>query len=181
VKLGALTTLVLLLAAAAAGCGGGGTSAEEAWAEEVCTSIATWRTEVESIARNATDALTEPGATRADVEAAVESGLDATKTLGDELRAAVPPDTPEGQEAQAALDGFLDNVQQSDDEVRTAIAGLPENAGVAQIVAELSGLATSLQQTVESGRTLVSDIQELGSALKEGFENADSCQELSES
>jgi hypothetical protein len=180
VKLGALAMLVLVLAVVA-GCGGGGTSAEETWAEEVCTSIATWRTEVESIVNNATEAITEPGATRADVEAAVESGLDATQTLGDELRTAVPPDTPEGQEAKAALDGFLDKVQQSDDEVRAAIAGLPENAGLAQIVAELSGLATGLQQTVESGRTLVTDIQELGSALKDGFENADSCQELRES
>ncbi len=161
--------------------GEAGRAPRRAWADEVCTSIATWRTEVESIATNATDALTEPGATRTDVEAAVESGLDATKTLGDELRAAVPPDTPEGQEAKAALDGFLDKVQQSDDKVRTAIAGLPENAGLAQIVAELSGLATGLQQTVESGRTLVTDIQELGSALKDGFENADSCQELAQS
>ncbi len=178
-KLGALITLVLLLAAA--GCGGGGTSAEETWAEDICTSIATWRAEVESIVSNATEAITEPGATRTDVEAAVESGLDATQTLGDELRAAVPPDTPEGQEAEAALDAFLDNVQQSDDEVRTAIAGLPENAGLAEIVAELSGLATNLQQTVESGRTLVSDIQALGSALRDGFENADSCQDLRDS
>ena len=53
-------------------------------------------------------------------------------------------------------------------------AGIPEGAGLAEIVAELSGLATSLQQTVDSGRTLVSDIQQLGSALKDGFENADS-------
>ena len=178
-KLGALATLVLLLAAA--GCGGGGTSAEEAWAEEVCASVASWKTEVESIARNAADALTEPGATRADVEAAVENGLDATSTLVDELRASVPPDTPEGDEAKAAVDAFLDNVQASDDEVRTALAGLPEGAGLSEIVAELSGLGTNLQQTVESGRTLVSDIQQLGSALKDGFENADACQELQSS
>ena len=146
----------------------------------VCTSISPWKTEVQSIAGNAADAITEPGTTRADVEAAVESGLDATKTLGDELRAAVPPDTPEGQEAKAAVDGFLGNVQQSDDEVRAAIAGLPEEAGVAEIVAELSGLATSIQQTIDSGRTLVTNIQELSSAPKDGFENADSCQELGE-
>ena len=178
-KLGALITLVLLLAVA--GCGGSGTSAEEAWAEELCGSVASWKTEVESIARNAADALTEPGATRADVEAAVENGLDATDTLIQELRASVPPDTPEGDQAQAAVDSFLDDVRASDDEVRTALAGLPEGAGLAEIVAELSGLATGLQQTVESGRTLVSDIQQLGSALQDGFENAESCEELRES
>jgi hypothetical protein len=175
-KLGALITLVLLLAVA--GCGGGGTSDEEAWAEEVCASVGSWKAEVESIARNAADALTEPGATRADVETAVQNGLDATDTLIQELRASVPPDTPEGDQAKAAVDAFLDEVRASDDEVRTALAGIPEGAGLAEIVAELSGLATSLQQTVDSGRTLVSDIQQLGSALKDGFENADSCEEL---
>jgi hypothetical protein len=172
---------VFAAAVAASGCGGGGTSAEEAWADEICTSIASWKTEVESIARNAADALTEPGATRADVEAAVENGLDATTALVDELRAAVPPDTPEGADAQAAVEAFLDDVRGSDDDVRTALAGIPEGAGLAEIVAELSGLATSLQQTVESGRTLVTDIQQLGSALRDGFANAESCQALRES
>ena len=71
-------------------------------------------------------------------------------------------------------------MQQSDDKVRAAIAGLPENAGVAEIIAALSGLATNIQQTIDSGRTLVTDIQQLGSALKDGFENADSCQQLRE-
>jgi len=178
VRLGALVTFAVVVAVA--GCGGGGTSAEETWAEEVCTSIASWKTEVESIARNAADALTEPGATRADVEAAVESGLDSTKTLVEELRASVPPDTPEGAQAKAAVESFLDEVQASDDKVRSALAGVPEDAGLSEIVTELSGLATDLQQTIDSGRTVVTDIQQLGSALKDGFENADSCQELRE-
>ena len=180
-RLGALITLVLTGRRRAEVLGIRGTSAEEAWAEELCTSVGSWTAEVESIARNAADALTEPGATRADVETAVQNGLDATDTLIQELRASVPPDTPEGDQAKAAVDAFLDEVRASDDEVRTALAGIPEGAGLAEIVAELSGLATSLQQTVDSGRTLVSDIQQLGSALKDGFENADSCEELRES
>jgi hypothetical protein len=178
-KVGAVVVLAL---AFVAGCGGGGSSsgAEEAWANDVCTSIAAWRTEVETIATNAAEAITEPGATRETVEAAIEDGLDATTTLVDELRASVPPDTPEGDEASGAVQAFLDDVQASDDEVRAAIAGLPDDAGLAEIVAELAGLATNLQRTVESGRTLVTDIQQLGGSLKDGFENADACQELRE-
>jgi hypothetical protein len=179
VKLGGLVTFALVLAVA--GCGGGSTSADETWAEEVCTSIASWRTEVEAITRNAADAITEPGATRADVEQAVESGLDATTALVDELRASVPPETPEGDQAKAAVDAFLDDVQASDDEVRTALAGLPEGAGLTEVVTELSGLATNLQQTIESGKTLVTELTQLGGALKDGFEDASSCQELRES
>ena len=173
---------VLVLVVVAAGCGGGSESsaAEEAWADEICSSIATWRAEVETIATDAADAITQPGATRDDVETAVDSGLDATTQLVDDLRAAVPPDTPEGEEADAAVDAFLDNVQASDDEVRTALADLPDDAGLSQTVAALSGLATSIQTTIESGRTLVTELTELGGALKDAFENADSCQELRE-
>jgi hypothetical protein len=179
VKLAFLAVLAAVVTSA--GCGGGGTSAEEAWAEEVCASIASWKTGVETIARDAADSLTEPGATRADVETAVESGLDATTTLVDELRASVPPDTPEGDQAKAAVNAFLDEVQASDDEVRSALAGLPDDAGLAEIIAELSSLAADLQQTVESGRTLVTELSELGSALKDGFESAESCQDLRDS
>jgi hypothetical protein len=173
---------VIVLALVAAGCGGsGGASAEEeAWANRVCASIASWRTEVETIATDAAEAITEPGATRETVEAAIDEGLDATKTLVDDLRAAVPPDTPEGDEAKVAVDAFLDNVQASDAEVRSALAGLPEGAGLAEVIAELSGLATNLQSTIDSGQALVTELTELGGALKDAFENADSCQELRE-
>jgi hypothetical protein len=177
-----LAAVTVLLALVAAGCGGGGgsTAEEQAWADEVCTSIASWRTEVETIATDAATALTEPGATRADLEAAIDNGLDATKTLVEDLRAAVPPDTPEGDEAKAAVEAFLDDVQASDDEVRSALAALPEDAGLAQVIAELSGLAMNLQTTVDNGRALVTELTELGGSLKDAFEDADSCQELRE-
>jgi hypothetical protein len=173
---------VLVLVVVTAGCGGGGGSSaeEEAWADEVCTTIASWRTEVQTIVTNATNDLTQPGATRADLEAAIDDGLDATKTLVEDLRGAVPPDTPEGDEAKAAVQAFLDDVQASDDEVRSALAGLPEDAGLAQVIASLSGLATNLQTTVDNGRALVTQLTELGGSLKDAFEDADSCQELRE-
>jgi len=173
---------IIVLALVAAGCGGGeGSSAEEeAWANEVCTSIASWRTEVQTIATDAARAVTEPGATRDTVEGAIDDGLKATETLLEDLRGAVPPDTSEGDEAKAAVDAFLDDVSSANDEVESALADLPEGAGLAAIVAELSGLATSLQTTVESGRALVTELTELGGTMQEAFENADSCQELRE-
>lgn len=179
-KLGALLTIVLVVVAAGCGGGGGSTAEEEAWADEVCTSIASWRTEVETIARDAADAITEPGASRETVEGAIEEGLDATEALLDDLRAAVPPDTPEGEEAQAAVEAFLGNVSSANDEVESALADLPEDAGLAAVIAELSGLAASLQTTIASGQTLVTELTELGASLKDAFENADSCQELRE-
>ena len=172
--------IVLALVAAGCGGGGGGSGEEEAWANEVCASIASWQTEVETIATDAAEAITEPGATRDTLEAAIGNGLEATETLLEDLRGAVPPDTSEGDEAKAAVDAFLDDVSSANDEVETALADLPEAAGLAAIVAELSGLATSLQTTIEGGRMLVAELTELGGAMKDAFENADSCQELRE-
>src|SRR5262245_8161188 len=97
--------IVVVVAIAAAGCGGGDgePSGEEVWAGEICTNVDSWRTEVEAIARDTADALTQPGATRGDLESGIQDGLDATKELTDELRASVPPDTPEGQQAKAEV------------------------------------------------------------------------------
>ena len=155
----------------------GAPPAEEAWADEVCASIASWRAEVETIAtRRGRRDHRSRGATRSDRRGGGRrAGSRRRTTLRRRAAQQLSRRTRRKETRRdAAVDAFLDNVQQSDDEVRTAIAGLPENAGLAEIVAELSGLATSLQQTVESGRTLVSDIQALGSALRDGFENADS-------
>jgi hypothetical protein len=176
-KYGALIALALTLAAA--GCGGdGGVTAEETWASDVCTSIAAWRTEVQTIATDAANAVTQPGATRADIEQAVQEGLDATRSVISELRATVPPDTPEGGMAKADVEQFIDDVSAASDEVETALAGLPASAGLAQVVAELGSLAVTLQATVAGGLRLVDELAALGGALKDGFENAESCQDL---
>jgi hypothetical protein len=173
---------VLVLALVAAGCGGGsGSSAEEeAWANDVCASIAAWQSVVETIDNDAAEAITQPGATRDTLETAIGDGLEATEMLLEDLRSAVPPDTSEGDEAKAAVDAFLDDVSSANDEVESALADLPEAAGLAAIVTELSGLASSLQTTIESGRTLVTELTELGGAMRDAFESADSCRELQE-
>jgi hypothetical protein len=178
-----LGAAIFALVVVAAGCGGGdggGPSAEEQWAGEVCTSINSWRTEVETIARNTADALTEPGATRGDLESAIQDGLDATTELTDDLRASVPPDTPEGNQAEADVNAFLDEVQAADNDVRSALADLPDNAGLAQVVTQLASQAATLQKTIDSGRALVDNLTALGGDLKNAFEDVDSCKELRE-
>lgn len=176
---GALIACVLALVLAAAGCGGdGGAAAEEAWAGEICASIATWQAEVETITTEAAEAVTEPGATRADVEQAVDEGLAATRRLVRELSAAVPPDTPLGDEADTAVEAFLDDVRAANDEVESALAALPESSDLADVVAELGKLAISLQATIAGGLRLADELAALGGAMKEGVESAASCQGL---
>ena len=169
----------VVLALAVSGCGGSNsTSTEETWAAGVCSSIATWRTQVETIATDATQAITKPGATRKDIENAIDDGVTASTTLVDDLRALKPPATPEGAQAKVQVDAFVEDVRASIDELQRTIAGLPEGASLAQVIAKLSGLASNLQGTIESGRNLITSLPELGSDLKDGFENAAPCKEL---
>ena len=179
-KLTALLTLVLVLVAAGCG-GGGGTSAEEeAWADEVCASIASWRTEVETIATDAAEAITEPGATRETVESAIER-----RPGGDEdapRRSARRSTAGHARRRRGASGGRRVPRQRAHRRTTRSspLSRIPEDAGLAAVIAELSGLAANLQATVTSGQTLVTEITELGGSLKDAFENADSCQELRE-
>ena len=167
---------------AVTGCGGSDTApSAQAWATGICTSIATWKADVEAIATNAAAAITEPGATRDNVETAIDDGLAATRTLIADLRALTPPDTPEGEQAKVEVEAFLGDAQSSIDAVESAIEAIPDDARLAKILAALSGLATNLEGTIASGRELVASLAELGGTLKDAFESADSCQELSKS
>jgi hypothetical protein len=174
-----LVLVAVALAFAAAGCGGSSApSAEQTWAASVCTTIATWKTDVETITENAANAITKPAATRKDVEAAIDDGVAATNTLVDELRAATPPDTPEGQQARASVDAFIAYAQTSIAKVRRTLDALPDSASLVQVIAKLSGLATDLESMLRSGVNLIGTLSALGADLKAGFENAESCKAL---
>jgi hypothetical protein len=172
----ALTALAFLVS----GCGGGGgSSSAEAWASDVCSAIGKWRTDVQQITTNAANTLTEPGATRKDAEQAIGAGIDATQNLLEELKALGPPDADGRDEARSEVNAFVDQAQSTVDDVKRALADLPEEATLGQLVAGLSGLSVSLQKTIASGQQLVKVLAEASGDLKQGFENARSCKELS--
>jgi hypothetical protein len=180
VRIGAVIALAVTFAVA--GCGGddGGSPTAEAWADDVCTSVASWRTGIETIVSDTATAVTQPGATREDLENAIQEGVDETEALLEDLRSSVPPATPQGAEAKSELDAFLDDVSAGRDEVENTLASLPDSAGLAQVITQLSGLATTLNQLIAGGTQLVTTMTELGGDIREAFESADSCQELRE-
>lgn len=175
IGLGAVVATTALLLA---GCGGGEESPAEAWASDVCTSVATWKTEIGEITTEAADALTQPATARKTLETAVDDGLQATKTLIADLEALEPPATSEGQEAKGEIDAFLATLEATADEVQTALAGLSDAGSLSAIVESLSGLSTELQTTIDEGRELVTTLESLGGDIKDGFESADSCDDL---
>ena len=168
-----------VLVVLAAGCGGGGGNDEaEQWASDLCSTIASWKSDIDQITQDATDALTKPGTTKQDLEDAVNKGLDSTKTLADDLKALKAPATDQGQQAKQQVDAFVADVQHAATEVKTTLQGIPASANLTQVVTRLTGLATTLQTPIRSGVALVGQLKQLGGDLKDGLESADSCKDL---
>ncbi len=131
-----------------------------------------------TVTSNAADALTQPGATRADVDDAIDEGVKATETLIDDLKKLGPPDTAEGAQAKEEVDMFLAGAKAALAGVKRAIKDIPAGAKLTTIVTQLSGQAVNLQRTIASGKELILSLEGMGGDLKDGFEKADSCQVL---
>jgi hypothetical protein len=177
VKVAALIALVLALAVAACG-GGNEASPEEQWASSVCTAMDTWKTDIASITTDATDALKDPGGAKDELSTAVGNAGDATQTLIDSLKDLGPPEVPEADAAQAQMDDFLDQAQAALDDVGAAASDITDASSLQALVTELSDLGTSLQSAVSAGQALIGSLEETADDLRQGFEDASSCDDL---
>lgn len=176
-----LSALAAAVVVTAAGCGGDETlSAEEEWAGGVCSTIATWHTDISTVTQDAVDALKTPATARQDLESAFDEGLAATQELVDDLEALDPPDTPEGAEAKEQLDAFLATVQTMSEDGKTALADLPDASSLSEALTTLSGLGTQLQTAVTQAQDLLTTLKGIGGDLKTAFESADACQDLAD-
>ena len=168
-----------ILAFAAAGCGGGGTSAEETWAGDVCSSLGNWKDQVQQAANNAVQSLQSPGAgTLSAVQADVNKAVNATNQLGKDLQSIGPPDTPEGQQAKQDIDSLVTQLKGTVNDAKGALQSLPQSASITDAVQKLAPLAPQLQSLATKVQNTLSQVKSSSSAMKDGFDNADSCKEL---
>ena len=166
---------VLLFAGVAlAGCGGDDQSASEEYADDVCSTLSTWVTDVEETVRSLTDAGLS--ITQEDVETAVEETRDATATLSDDLQELGAPETEDGGEAQDELESLSTTLEQQVDTVEEALAsGGGVTAITATVTAAISTAASAVNQAYQ-------DLQGLDPAgeLGEAFEDSEDCDSLRE-
>ena len=177
-RLAAILVLSAALAILAAGCGGDA-SAEEEWAGDVCSAVGDWQDEVEQTADDVREALQSPGAgTVAAIETEVREIVDATDTLGDDLRGLEAPDTDAGDQAKQELDTLAVQLEATATNLQETFDNLPEDAGLTELADALQPLIPTIQSLVASASNTFTAVQESGSELKEGFDNADSCEEF---
>jgi hypothetical protein len=163
----AVALALFALTFAAAGCGGGDdTSATEAWAGDLCSSLSTWSDSVTAATESIKDNPSADG-----LQSAVDDIKQATTTLTGELKGLGKPDTEGGQQAKDAIDQLATDLESAVAEIESAAGGgLAALSTVSGSLATVSGQVSSTFDQLEQ--------LDAGEELQTAFEDADSCDEL---
>ena len=176
--LGMLCAAVAVLATA---CGSSGPSAEEQWADKVCTPISDWQGKVTKLVDDVQSEIKSPSAgTPAAVKSSVDKGVTDTKQLVSDLKAlpAPPADTENGQTAKQSLTDLGNTLTKSVNDVQAKVKSAQSSESLSQAAAAVTQIASELSAAVAATSTTVDSIKQVSSDLKKGFEDADSCQDL---
>jgi hypothetical protein len=159
----------------AAGCGSSA-SAEEKWADSVCTSVGNWQDKVKKSADDIKSKLQSPSVgTTAAIKEDVTSALDATDGLVSDLKANGPPNTEGSTEAKQELDTFATQLQTTGTKTREALDSLSGGTSLTELGAKLAPLAPQLEVLAASAKSTVNSLSATGTKLKEGFQDAGAC------
>jgi hypothetical protein len=179
VRLIASAAVVTTLAVLAAGCGGGGSSKEEQWASSVCTNVANWKQQIQSIGADARSKLQSPSVGTLDaIKADVNKAVDATKQLSSNLKALGAPNSGSGTQAKQQIDSLATQLENTVNMAKQTTANLPKNATLSQTVSQLASLAPALESLLTNTKTTLSSVQTTGSDIKKGFDQAKSCKQF---
>ena len=175
--------LTLAVVSLAAGCGGSSPSGQhrsqaEIWADNVCTSISTWRATVSK----AKSTLSHPAdLTASTFKATVREVVDATSTLVTEVGNLGPPGASAGAQAADQLSTLSKELEQEMAVVKKAIGS--GAASPSEILADLSTITGALASMSADIKKTVEGLGSLDGAaeLKDAFKSSASCQQLTAS
>ena len=170
-----LLALVAVLSLVAAGCGGKSADekANEAYANSVCGAVATWQTQVKSIATDLSG-----GISKASLQSKVTEIESQTKSLATQIKAVPPPNTSQGQATRQQLDQLSSDLTKTVDSVKAAVDGLQADASAATVAAAALTIAPEVQSLATTGKSAISSLQSSKDAMSKAFKSADSCKSL---
>jgi hypothetical protein len=171
-RLAAVLTVALL--AFAAGCGGDDDegSATADWANDLCSAITTWTSEVESAGESLRDDPTAEG-----LEDSVDELKEATETLGEDLRELERPDTESGDDVEAAVSLLADNLLSGVQTIDRAVEGAGGTTGTLNAISTIGTTVATMNQQVAAAWNQLQQADVNGD-LERAFEEADSCAQL---
>lgn len=190
--IGLLLALGVLLIFVAAGNGrdnSGETVRPQAWADDVCRTVGAWEGSLKDIrkelqksnygARNS-DGSGDTVENTVSIRGAVDRAIIATKqTLRHGLERAGTPDSPQGQQAAAALRAWALRTEANLLVARQQLRHDPPNSSIAADAFEqLAAPATALARSVVQGRATLKAVTALDPALGDAFESSGTCRRL---
>jgi len=166
---------VALFGVVLAGCGGSSsdTKANEAYADSVCTAVASWQQSIKDIASDFSG-----GISKASLQTKVDQAQSATTKLVTEIKAVPPPNTDEGQAAKQQLNQLTGDVETVLGAAKSGLAQLQDNASAATITAAVAALAPQVQSLVSEARSAIGTLKDAGGSLGSAFKSTDSCKSL---
>jgi hypothetical protein len=168
-------TAALLVAAvlAVAGCGGDDeASASESYANDVCSTMSTWVTDVQGTVND----LTDKGLsiTRDDIQTAFDETKSSTDSMVNDVKELGAPETESGQQAKSELDDLGTELQQQLDTIEEAINSGGSLVTIAATVSSaVSAAANAVNTTYENLKGLNPPDE-----LRDAFESSDDCNSL---
>jgi hypothetical protein len=170
-----LLALVAALALLAAGCGGKSSDqkANEAYANSVCSSIASWKTQIKSIATDFSG-----GISQSSLQSKVAQAESATKSLATDIKAVAPPNSSDGQAAKQQLDQLSSDLKTTVDAAQTAVSGIQADASASTVAAATAALEPQVKSLSSSVQSTISTLQSSKGDLSSAFKSTDSCKNL---
>ena len=156
-----------------------GSPSAEAWAGSVCTSLATWKSSIESLADVGSGTLNAET-----LQQKVDDAEAATSTLVTELADLGAPDLDTGDELQQQLSSSADEIQSSVDTLKQGAEQASEAGSPQEFLSALADLAPQFQALLEQVSTTIGDLQDSSVAgdaqaeLQSAFADASPCQQL---
>jgi ABC-type transporter Mla subunit MlaD len=174
----ALVLVVAALSLVAAGCGGDDEEASSAdeWADEFCTIVNDWETELDQIRDDLGDVSSF---TMESLEDAADEADAVTDDMIERLRDLGGPDTPSGDAIEQEVEQFSDTVDAEREEIREAIDDADGLTGVAEAVgqvgASIATMATALQETLQA----IAD-EDVEGEVRTALEDSAACDQLTD-
>ena len=153
-------------------------SLHAAWAGSVCTSIANWRTSINSLADLSGGALTRD-ALRERLQAADK----ATEKLLTELKDLGPPHLKAGDKLKQRLNSDADSLRASYESLKASAQDAASAGSLTGFLSALAKLGPPFQDLVNRINTTVTDLRNANigadeAELRQAFDNSASCKKL---
>lgn len=159
-------------ATATASASTGGPEQTQAWADDLCGAVTTWKTELSTATSQLADRsnLTVDGA-----KAALSSMSSSTESFVDQLQDLGPPGTEAGEQAQQSLTTLTDTLDQQQKTIASTLDGV---SNPRQLAAALPAISVSLTTMGTALSSTASVLTSLNGAdeLHQAFQASSQCQ-----